>query len=75
MASFSSPIGDEAEPGLGFRARFSVVIDPAALKVTCSAGEYGWGGAASTEFWVDPGEALTAMFFTHCSRRGPIRSS
>ncbi len=64
MAHFSNPIGGEQEPGLGFGLGFSVVIDPAALKVTCSAGEYGWGGAASTEFWVDPAEELTVLFFT-----------
>jgi CubicO group peptidase (beta-lactamase class C family) len=27
-------------------------------------GEYSWGGAASTAFWVDPAEALTVSFFT-----------
>lgn len=75
MASFSSLIGGEDELGLGFGLGFSVVIDPAARKVTCSVGEYGWGGAASTEFWVDPAEALTVLFFTQLLPSGthPIR--
>ena len=64
LAQFGNPTGGESERGLGFGLGFSVVIDPAARKVTCSAGEYAWGGAASTEFWVDPAEELTVLFFT-----------
>lgn len=30
-----------------------------------SAGQYGWGGAAGTWFWVDPAEELIGLFFTH----------
>ncbi len=75
MAHFSNPIGAEPEPGVGFGLGFSVVIDPAALKMPCSAGEYAWGGAASTEFWVDPVEELTVLFFTQLLPSGtyPIR--
>jgi CubicO group peptidase (beta-lactamase class C family) len=75
MARFSNAIGAEHEPGLGFGLGFSVVTDPAAPKVTCSAGGYGWGGAASTEFWVDPAEELTVLFFTQLlpSSTYPIR--
>jgi CubicO group peptidase (beta-lactamase class C family) len=29
-----------------------------------SAGEYAWGGAASTAFWVDPHEDLIVIFMT-----------
>ena len=38
-------------------------------------GEFAWGGAASTAFWVDPAEELTAMFFTQLmpSSTHPIR--
>jgi CubicO group peptidase (beta-lactamase class C family) len=28
------------------------------------AGELTWGGAASTAFWVDPAEQITAAFYT-----------
>ena len=43
--------------------------------MTSSAGEYGWGGAASTVFWVDPAEELTVLFFTQLlpSTTYPIR--
>jgi len=32
--------------------------------VPYSVGEFGWGGAASTTFWVDPVLDLTAVFMT-----------
>ena len=50
--------------GVGFGLGFAVVIDPAAAKVPSSTGEYSWGGAASTGFWVDPAEDITAVFLT-----------
>ena len=41
-----------------------------------SVGEYAWGGLASTAFYVDPVEEITAMFFTQLmpSSTYPIRS-
>jgi CubicO group peptidase (beta-lactamase class C family) len=50
--------------GVGFGLGFAVVVDPAAGQVVCSPGELSWGGAASTAFWIDPREQLTACFFT-----------
>jgi CubicO group peptidase (beta-lactamase class C family) len=75
MAHFGDPIKGAPEPGVGFGLGFSVVIDPAAAEVACNAGEYGWGGAASTEFWVDPAEELTVLFFSQLLPSGtyPIR--
>ncbi|MGC9667796.1 serine hydrolase domain-containing protein [Planosporangium sp. 12N6] len=43
---------------------FAVVENPIPIRVPSSVGEYYWGGAASTAFWVDPVEQITAMFFT-----------
>jgi CubicO group peptidase (beta-lactamase class C family) len=62
--------------GVGFGLGFSVVLDPVANKVLSSSGEYAWGGAASTAFWVDPKEDLTALFFTQLlpSSTYPIRT-
>jgi CubicO group peptidase (beta-lactamase class C family) len=50
--------------GVGFGLGFSVVVNPAKYKVLSSAGEFAWGGAASTAFWVDPKEQLTVLFLT-----------
>ena len=61
--------------GIGFGLGFSVVEDPAKNKVLSTKGEFGWGGAASTAFWVDPVERITAVFFTQLlpSSTHPIR--
>ena len=50
--------------GVGFGLGFHVVLDPVRSQVAGSVGEYGWGGMASTAFWVDPAEELTVVFMT-----------
>jgi len=50
--------------GRGFGLGFSVTTDPARSVTLGSAGEFAWGGAASTIFWVDPVEDLTVVFLT-----------
>jgi CubicO group peptidase (beta-lactamase class C family) len=65
LATFGRPLyPDFPFQGIGFGLGFSVVIDPAQGKVVCSEGEAGWGGAASTAFWIDQREELTVSFFT-----------
>ncbi len=61
--------------GVGFGLGFSVVIDPARANVLDSAGDFAWGGAASTYFWVDPVEQMTVIFMTQLmpSSAYPIR--
>ena len=44
-------------PGTGFGLDFAVVLDPVEAE-TFSVGEYYWGGAAGTWFWIDPKEDL-----------------
>ena len=62
--------------GVGYGLGFAVLLDPVANKVLSSAGELAWGGAASTFFWVDPAEQLTAIFMTQLvpSSTYPLRS-
>jgi CubicO group peptidase (beta-lactamase class C family) len=50
--------------GIGFGLGFSVTMDPAKTLIPGSAGEYAWGGAATTSFWIDPKEELIAIFMT-----------
>lgn len=50
--------------GVGFGLGFYVTLDPVSAQVPSSAGEFGWGGMASTAFWVDPGEDLVVVFMT-----------
>jgi CubicO group peptidase (beta-lactamase class C family) len=77
LETFGRPLFAESSfRGVGFGLGFATVVDPAANKVLSSAGEYAWGGMASTAFYVDPAEEVTAMFFTQFlpSSTYPIRS-
>ncbi len=47
--------------GSGFGLGGEVVMDPAAYGVLSSKGAFRWGGAASTDFWVDPKEDLLGI--------------
>ena len=48
--------------GIGFGLDFAVVLNPGELGEVSSAGEYNWGGAAGTRFWIDPQEQLIGLF-------------
>jgi CubicO group peptidase (beta-lactamase class C family) len=62
--------------GVGYGLGFAVLLDPVANKVLSTPGELAWGGAASTFFWVDPTERLSAIFLTQLmpSSTYPLRS-
>jgi len=55
---------DAANEGYGFGLGFSINLGPARTATIGSAGEYAWGGAASTIFWVDPVEELVVILMT-----------
>jgi len=59
-------IGDMAlgfgRKGVGFGLDFAVVLNPGEVGEVSSAGEYNWGGAAGTRFWIDPQEQLIGLF-------------
>lgn len=55
---------ETAYDGVGFGLGFGVAVDPVRSRVAVSAGEFTWGGLASTAFWVDPVEQVTAHFYT-----------
>ena len=56
-----TPTADIGRPGFGFGLGLGVVTDSAAIGVLGSDGEYNWGGAAGTIFWVDPVEELVVV--------------
>jgi CubicO group peptidase (beta-lactamase class C family) len=47
-----------------------VSLGPVATGSVGSPGEYYWGGAASTIFWLDPVEDLTVIFMTQLMPSG-----
>ncbi len=77
LESFGRPLFAETPlRGVGFGLGFSMVIDPVRYGVVSSVGDYSWGGAASTAFYVDPVEDVTVGFFTQLlpSSTLPIRN-
>jgi CubicO group peptidase (beta-lactamase class C family) len=77
LEAFGRPLFAETTfDGVGFGLGFSVVEDPVAARYPSSRGEFGWGGAASTAFWVDREERMEVLFFTQLlpSSTHPIRS-
>ena len=58
--SGENPFGRGAR-GFGFGLGWGIVTDPVASRTLGSAGEYNWGGAAGTVFWVDPVEDMVVI--------------
>ncbi|MDA0194244.1 MAG: serine hydrolase [Bacteroidetes bacterium] len=50
-------------PGQGFGLGFSVILDLGDFGAPGSVGEYGWGGAYGSTYWVDPKEELVVVYF------------
>jgi len=65
LADVSQSMFTEATyKGVGFGLGFAMTTDVARTGVAGSLGEFWWGGAASTAFWVDPVEDLSVVFMT-----------
>ena len=70
-----SLFSEAAYHGIGFGLGFAVTMSPALTLIPGSAGEFNWGGAATTSFWIDPAEELIAIFMTQVlpSSAYPVR--
>lgn len=65
LTEMSTSMFSEANyAGIGFGLGLSVTMDPARAMIAGSAGEYAWGGAAGTAFWIDPAEDMIAILMT-----------
>lgn len=76
LTQISQSLFSEANnAGTGFGLGFAMVIDPARTLMPASKGEFYWGGAYSTAFFVDPVERVTMVFMTQLypSSTYPIR--
>ncbi|MEL7730716.1 serine hydrolase domain-containing protein [Citromicrobium bathyomarinum] len=76
LTQMSQSLFSEANnAGTGFGLGFAVVTDPARTLIPASEGEFYWGGAYSTAFFVDPVERITCVFMTQLypSSTYPIR--
>lgn len=77
LTAYGRPLFAETTfDGVGFGLGMSVTVDPVKAKVPGSVGDYGWGGAASTNFTIDPKEDLVYMIMTQLmpSSTWPLRS-
>lgn len=70
-----SLFSEAAYDGVGFGLGFATTLNPAKALIPGTAGDYFWGGAASTFFWVDPREELICIFMTQVipSSAYPVR--
>jgi CubicO group peptidase (beta-lactamase class C family) len=50
------------QEGYGFGLTFAVNLGPGKSATVGSEGEYYWGGAAGTSFWIDPKEHMVGVF-------------
>jgi CubicO group peptidase (beta-lactamase class C family) len=61
-------------PGYRFGLGFAVRTDAGVAPIAGSAGDYYWGGAGGTYFWVDPREKMFVVFMMQSpSKRVPYR--
>lgn len=65
-------VGDVLGNGVGFGLGFQVRLDLGAAGQPGSEGDYGWGGAYHTTFWVDPAERLVVVYFTQLRGNRPV---
>jgi CubicO group peptidase (beta-lactamase class C family) len=66
VADMSLPgmFSESGYAGVGFSLGCGVNVNVAKTRLPGSLGEYFWGGAAATAFWIDPKEQLTVVFMT-----------
>jgi len=50
------------ENGYGFGLGFAVAEEPSRIGLPVSPGEFNWGGAAGTRFWIDPEEEFIGIY-------------
>jgi CubicO group peptidase (beta-lactamase class C family) len=63
------------QPGNGMGLGFSVLKDLGARGTMGSVGEYGWGGAYHSQYWVDPVEKLVVVYLTQILNTGVLNDA
>ena len=64
FADEAYPIGSGGRAGVGFGLGFSVRVERSYGAAASRIGEYGWGGMASTHFWISPRDELAVVALT-----------
>src|SRR5215471_5073569 len=68
--AFPGMFSETAYYGVGFGLGFSVMQSPARAMISGTPGEFAWGGAAGTAFWIDPAEQMVVVFMTQIMQMG-----
>jgi len=63
-------IGGMYSPGYGYGLGMNVLMDLGQAQIPGSVGTFGWGGAASTGFWIDPQEQLIGVLMAQFQPSG-----
>lgn len=53
--------GQTIRDGIGFGYGFSICVEPSQFDADRKVGDYGWGGAASTHYWISPEDDLIVV--------------
>ena len=64
--------GFEYQPGVGFGLGFSILKQVGQRGLPGSVGEWGWGGAYHSTYWVDPVERLVVVHLTQVIPEGDL---
>jgi CubicO group peptidase (beta-lactamase class C family) len=66
VATMATPgaFSETSYAGVGFSIGCGVNVNVAKTRLPGTLGEFFWGGAAATAFWIDPKEDLTVVFMT-----------
>jgi CubicO group peptidase (beta-lactamase class C family) len=64
--------GFDYQPGVGFGLGFSVLKHVGLRGLPGSVGEWGWGGAYHSTYWVDPVERLVVLHLTQVIPAGDL---
>jgi CubicO group peptidase (beta-lactamase class C family) len=75
LATMAQNAAETQREGQGFGLGFAVLLDQTVAQIIGTPGEFYWGGAASTAFFVNPKEDLIMIFLTQLrpSSTYPIR--
>jgi len=70
-----SMFSESTYAGVGFGLGFATTLNPALTLLPGSAGDFFWGGMASTYFWIDPREDMIVLFMSQLipSSTYPVR--
>lgn len=75
LSAMADTGGETSRKGQGFGLGFGVLLEPTVAQTVGTPGEFFWGGAASTTFFVSPADELIVIFLTQLrpSASYPIR--